>query len=182
MIIIYPLCCIHSFLSVLAFRSSPKTKTHVSEHSCRLQGCECAHASLHKSSISSLSSLPPSPNPPPSLTRPASLGPLPLKTTRFFVAGLVRAGPGRRAECCVTWRRLISAQSEGAAAEHFCPARMINCLSFFLSFFTVILHNPAPPTPPTPWQGNASRSGRGRLPGDKDIQQRRSFHQGHHLH
>lgn len=94
----------------------------------------------------------------------------------------VFCGRGRRAECCVTWRRLISAQSEGAAAQHFCPAQMMNCLSFFFFFFTVILHNPAPPTPPTPWQGNASRSGRGRLPGDKDIQQRRSFHQGHHLH
>lgn len=84
MIIIYPLCCIHRFLSFLAFWSSRKTKTHVSEHSCRLQGRECAHASLHKSSISSLSSLPPSPIPPTSLPRPASLGPLPLKTTRFF--------------------------------------------------------------------------------------------------
>lgn len=120
MIIIYPLCCVHSFLSFLAFRSSPKTKTHVSEHSCRLQGCECAHASLHKSSISSLSSLPPSPNPPPSLTRPASLGPLPLKTTRFFVAGLLRhlvpphLGP-------IRWSRRRTF--------------LMNCLSFFLFFF-----------------------------------------------
>lgn len=70
----------------------------------------------------------------------------------------------------------------GSRRRTFLPGTNDELPQFFLFFFTVILHNPAPPTPPTPWQGNASRSGRGRLPGDKDIQQRRSFHQGHHLH
>lgn len=68
---IFHLRCIHSALFFLEpFRSSPKKERHVSEHSCRLQGRECAQASLHKSSISSLSSLPPSPRHTPPLHTP----------------------------------------------------------------------------------------------------------------
>lgn len=72
---IFHLRCIHSSLFFLEpFRSSPKNERHVSEHSCRLQGRECAQASLHKSSISSLSSLPPSSAAPPPLhTHPPTL-------------------------------------------------------------------------------------------------------------
>lgn len=47
--------------------------------------------------------------------------------------------------CCVTGQRLISAQSERAAAEHFCPAPMIYCLLFFFFLrlsFTMLPHLP----------------------------------------